>query len=131
MRRLIPLTLAAAGLALAGCASPAGKAPAQVIDLRLSDAHRRIQGTLGLRSALRVWLPAPLHPGTQWTILSNESRVLRQLTDFQPAPGGGATIEFLGIHDGRSVLRLAALDPAQTMVTQPDDLFLVAVEVSD
>lgn len=130
-RRICAPCLLALGLALAfsGC-SHATRLPAIIADLRLTDAHRAMQGALLLGNGLRITLPPPARQGTQWVLLSNESRVLEQATPVEPNPDGGATVTFIAIHLGRSIVRFAALDPSQSE-SDPRDLFQVTVEVNE
>ncbi|MGH7996110.1 MAG: hypothetical protein ACREFX_07150, partial [Opitutaceae bacterium] len=116
-------------LAVFTCACAQVPAPPKAVtELRLTAAHRTMEGSIALGNGLRIDLPAPIDPGTEWVLLANESRVLALRVGLRAAPGAGATVLFRGIHLGRSLLRFAALDPVSSQ-SSPTDLYTVAVEV--
>jgi hypothetical protein len=125
----------AAVLALVALLAPAGCAngpppPKKTTDVRLADDHRSMEGTIYLGDGLRVVLPPSASPDTQWVLVGNETRVLRQLTHLESAPDRSATITFQARHLGRSVVRFAALNPNQNE-SGPSDVFQIAVEVTE
>jgi predicted secreted protein len=123
------LVAIAALLAPLGCAHRPPP-PAKITEVPLSAAHRAMEGSINLGEGVRLALPAPTRPGTQWVLLANEARVLEQLDALQIAPDGTATITFRARHLGRSVVRFAALRPNQTE-SVPSDVFQIAVEVNE
>lgn len=94
-------------------------------------AQKKSEASLRFSEAIRIFLPLPAEagPGCEWQIISNDSRILRLSTAPKPAtsadeaaaseksgapvaPGGWATT-FIALRPGRSVVRLAFVQPAE------------------
>jgi hypothetical protein len=119
MKRHLSLLLCTAFAALvlaAGCATTEGRHPKTTQVVTLTPDQDAPDVALGLVSAVQVVLPGPAKgSGLVWEVISNNNKVLEQMSPLKEVPGEHptTTVSFYALKPGKSVLRFYLLPTGQ------------------
>ena len=116
---------------LAGCQTgpKTPPPPKSTTSIEIKTDNRAPSISISVNTAIRIVLPGPIGgPDYRWVIVSNNSRVLHQTTDVEPALGsaGSFSVTFHALYAGRSIVRFAAIKSG-ALESSPDDLYQVTV----
>jgi hypothetical protein len=131
--------MAAAFFAIQGCQTTTTDKlppPKSTVTLVLKPEERTALSTLNVGSSIRIVLPLPSQgPPYAWEILSNNVKVLQQVSPIKPEMDAAGhitsyTVEFHAIHTppNRSIVTIAAVRPGVSE-SEPSDLYQVTVGV--
>ena len=133
MKRLVPPRLLAAmlGSFLAGCESTKVAGPTSSASVALDPGTRRATVTTRVGTDLRLELPPPKEPGYVWTIMQNDTRYLRPLSEISApaADTGVSTVHFHALAIGRPALRLIAIPAGATREATPAEIYSVIITI--
>ena len=137
-RLSIALSVAAVFFAVQGCETKVEKLPPpkSTTTLVLTPDGRTQLSTISIGSSIKIVLPPPSQgPAYNWEILSNNVKVLKQVSLVKPeVDASGHTtsysVEFQAIHipPNRSIVTIAAVRPGVSE-SEPADLYQVTVGI--
>lgn len=132
-RHVSPFVALAALLSLfaAGCETQKIPPPTSTASATLDPSVRKTSLTTRLGTDLKLELPPPKRPGHVWTIMQNDTRYLRPLTEISPpAPDTGlSTVHFHAMTTGRTALRFIAIPLGASKEATPGDNYDVVVTI--
>ena len=133
MKRLVHSRLLAAMLVsfLAGCETPKASGPTAAASVALDPDVRRATVTTKVGTDLKLELPPPKEPGYVWTIMQNDTRYLRPLSEISaPAADTGISqVHFHALAVGRPALRLIAIPAGAGKETTPAEIYNVFITI--
>ncbi|WP_158277362.1 hypothetical protein [Opitutus sp. ER46] len=105
-------------LAGAGCASAPKLTPKGQVNVPATTAAEESRFvTVPFHQEVVIHLPALTTPGTQWTLVMNDTRFTTPWRELTAQPDGTFVASFLAIREGRRTIRFLALPPDQREAT--------------